>query len=220
MLVPTLPESRFLILDDADMASLVSIALVAERWGGTGPEPLVVPAWWRADADAAMPLVHGAVERRAAAYGLGVLRDELVVEPADPRGSFPELSELLLAATRLAARHGCESVLFPVRAADLDAEVTVATVAREIDRAVLVGRLAALDAEDSAARSVITPLVDFDDEQLLDLARDLSVPSDACWWSGANSDPTAADAARRWQGVGAMPAGPIATPGPRLTRTA
>ena len=63
MLVPTLPESRFLILDDADMASLVSIALVAERWGGAGPEPLVIPAWWRAEADTAMPLVHAAVDR-------------------------------------------------------------------------------------------------------------------------------------------------------------
>lgn len=223
MLVPTLPESRFLILDDADMASLVSVALAAERWAGVGGSdraPVVVPAWWRPDADTAMPLVHRAVQRRAALYGLTAVRDELVAEPSEGSQAFPELSQLLLAATRLAARHGCDAVLFPVRAADLEREVTVAGVAREVDRAVLVGRLASLDGEGLAACTVITPLVDLDDEQLLDLARDLSVPSDACWWSGVGDEPAAAEAARRWQGVRGMPAGPGLVAGPRLTRTA
>lgn len=223
MLVPTLPESRFLILDDADLASLVSVALVAERWAGVGSRdrsPIVVPAWWRADADTAMPLVHRSVERHASVYGLTAVRDELVVEPSDGDGPFPELSELLLAATRMAVRLGCDSVLFPVRAADRDGGVSVAGVAREVDRAVLVGRLASLDVGGAASCSVVTPLVDLDDEQLLDLARDLSVPSDACWWSGVSGEPAAAEAAERWRGVRGMAAGPAVGVGTRLTRTA
>lgn len=225
MLVPTLPEARYLILDDADLSSLVCVAMAAERWGsggGKGPAPVVVPSWWREHADAAMPLVHGCVERHGLVYAHRPLGEELVVEPAEPDGCFPELSALLLAATRLAGRLGCDAVLFPVRAADLDPQrrVLLETVAREVDRAALVARLGSLD---GAPCSVVTPLVDFDDEQLIDLARDLAVPTETCWWSGVGGvggggDPLAAEAGERWSAVRAMPAGPAPSRG--LTRTA
>ena len=211
MLVPTLPEARYLILDDADLSSLVCVAMAAERWGsggGKSPAPVVVPSWWRNNADAAMPLVHRCVERHAQIYAHRPVAEELVVEPVEADGSFPELSALLLAATRLAGRLGCDAVLFPVRAADLesDGRVLLDTVTREVDRAGLVARLGALDS--GAPCTVVTPLIDFDDEQLIDLARDLSVPTEACWWSGLAGDPLAAEAAERWHAVRAMPAGP------------
>lgn len=218
MLVPTMPEARYLILDDADLPSLVSVALAAERWGGRGPAPVVVPCWWRPRPDAAMPLVHRGVERHAGVYGVDRSHEELLAEPEPGADRFPERSAMLLGAARLAVRLGCDAVLFPVRAADLGDEVTADAVACEVDRATLVARLAALDAP-GAACSVITPLVDFDDEQLVDLARDLSVPIETCWWSGAPGDPDAAVAAERWAAVRAMPAGP-AEPARRLIRTA
>jgi hypothetical protein len=221
MLVPTLPEARYLILDDADLSSLVCVAMAAERWGSTGgkaPAPVVVPSWWRDNADGAMPLVHRCVERHALVYAHRPIAEELVVEPAEPAGSFPELSALLLAATRLAGRLGCDAVLFPVRAADLDPEgrVLLDTVAREVDRAALVARLGGLDS--GAPCSVVTPLIDFDDEQLIDLARELSVPTETCWWPGIPGYLLAAEAAERWGAVRAMPAGPAPSRG--LTRTA
>ncbi len=219
MLVPTLPEARYLILDDADLASLVSVALAGERWGGQGPAPVVVPAWWRPGADDAMPLVHKAVARHAGVYGARALGEELVVEPG-PDGAFAELSDLLLAAARLARNLGCDSVLFPVRAADLSPEgdCPVGLVAREVDRAALVSRLASLDLPETPACQIVTPLVDFDDEQLIDLARDLSVPSESCWWAADADDSGVRAAAARWRELAAMPAGPA--PAPRLTRTA
>lgn len=224
MLVPTLPEARYLILDDADLPSLVAVALAAERWGGAGTgarsAPVVVPAWWRPEADAAMPLVHAAVHRHAALYEHQPLPEELVVEPSEPVGTFPQLSDLLLTATRLAGRLGCDAVLFPVRAADLhpDARLDPDLIAREVDRAALITRLASLDTGSGTGCSVITPLIDFDDEQLIDLARDLAVPTEQCWWSAAPSDPAARHAAERWRAVRAMPAGPA--PARVLTRTA
>lgn len=221
MLVPTLPEARYLILDDADLSSLVCVAIASERWGSAGgktPAPVVVPSWWRENADAAMPLVHRCVDRHAQVYAHRPIAEELVVEPAETGGSFPELSALLLAATRLAGRLGCDAVLFPVRAADLDPQgrVLLDTVAREVDRAALVSRLGSLDT--GAPCSVVTPLIDFDDEQLIDLARDLSVPTETCWWSGIAGDPLAAEASERWSAVRAMSAGPAPSRG--LTRTA
>lgn len=218
MLVPTLPEARYLILDDADLSSLVAVALAAERWGGQGPAPVLVPSWWGSQADAAMPLVHGVLAQQARLYAAELWREELVVEPEEHEGGFPGLSDLLLAGVRLAARVGCDAVLFPVRAADLDGDMTVGTVAREVDRAALIARLASLDNPDAAPCRVVTPLIDFDDEQLIDLARDLSVPTECCWWSAAGDEPLAERAASRWQGVRAMPAGP--GPGLRLPRTA
>lgn len=220
MLVPTMPEARYLILDDADLASLVSVALAAERWGGRGRPPVIVPCWWRPDADLAMPLVHTAAERHASIFGLEFVPDELLAEAGADDDTHPERSAMLLRAIDLAARHGCDAVLFPVRAADLGVAgvVGVDQVAREIDRAALVSRLAALD-HHAAGCTVVTPLVDFDDEQLIDLARDLSAPTEACWWSGVRDDPTASRAAERWAAVRAMPAGP-AEPVRRLTRTA
>lgn len=220
MVVPTLPEARYLVLNDADLASLVCVALAAERWGGQGQAPVIVPSWWAPEADLAMPLVNRSSERQAAQYALKSLPEELVVEPADPASGFSELSQLLLAATRLAAQRGCESVLFPIRAADLEDGVSVRTVAREIDRAALVGRLAALDAADGAPVSVVTPLIDLDDEQLIDLARDLSVPFELCWWAGVSGEPAAERAGARWRGVGDMAAGAAASPGEeRFART-
>jgi hypothetical protein len=207
MLVPTLPEARYLILDDADAPSTVAAVLASERWGGRGPAPVLVPAWWRADADACMPLVHGAVARHAAVLGLRTLAEELVVEPGEAPGGAGVVSQLLLAAVQMADRAGCDAVLFPVRAADFGdaAEPSVGLIAREVDRAVLVGRLASLDAD--APRTVVTPLVDLDDEQLVDLARDLGVAAESCWWAGRGSDSVAAHAARRWSGLSTLPAG-------------
>lgn len=212
-MVPTLPHARYLILDDADLSSAVAVSLAVERWGGTGPAPLLVPTWWRAGADEAMPLVHRTVEHHAGHYGLRTLAHELVV----PTTESSSISHLLLAATELARQQSCDAVLFPVRAADWsdDGRPEIEILAREIDRAVMVGRLAALDAHEDAKSdaSVQTPLVDLDDEQLVDLARDLAVPAEACWWANAGEDRLAIAARERWRSLRGI-AGPIARTDP------
>lgn len=201
MLVPTLPSSRFLILDDADLASSVSVSIAVDRVLDSGGMPVLVPSWWRSGADDAMPLVHKAVDRHASVYGAGVFQAELVVEPDERQGpSGGLLSQLLLAAIPLALEAGCNSVLFPVRPDGVGdgAGLDVAAVAREVDRAALVTRLAALDHAEPC--EIVTPMVDLTDRQVLDLAYDMGVSTEMCWWSGV-SDDAAADAARgRWSG--------------------
>lgn len=220
MLGPTLPEARYLILDDADLSSLVSIAMASERWGGKGPAPVLAPAWWRPDADDAMPLVHRATGRHAALFGMTTIPEELVVEPREEPGGAGVISQLLLAASQMAARSGCDAVLFPVRAADLNADgrLTLPTLAREVDRAELIGRLATLDSGEP--RSIATPLVDFDDEQLIDLAQDLGVPVEACWWAGRRGEPGADAATQRWRALLVTPTGREQTPVPPMVRSA
>lgn len=218
MLVPTLPEARYLILDDADVASLVSVALASERWGGRGEAPVVAAAWWRAAGDETLPLVHRAVERQASLFGLRRAGEELAIgtgpDPFDPS----QRSELLLAACRLAVQIGCDAVLYPVRAAEdtPDASLSVDAIAREVDRAALVSRLFSL--EGTGPIEVVTPVVDLNDEQVGDLARDLGVPVDATWWGAAGGDPLAREASVRWRSLRGVQAGEPA--GQRLVRTA
>jgi len=198
MLVPTLPASRFLVLDDADMPSAVSLALAAERVGDDRAEPVIVPTWWQSGADEAMPLVHKAVERHASVYGVRRVHAELVVEPSDEPGSASVLSQLLLAAVPLALREGCDAILFPIRPAlaQETGDISVEGIAREVDRCELVARLASLDNERPC--SIVTPMVDLSDRQIVDLARDMGVPAEVCWWSGVGGEAFAESCAARW----------------------
>lgn len=205
MLVPTLAEARYLILDDGDLPSALSVALASERSLISGARadsnmPVVVPAWWRSEPDQTMPLVHKAVQRHASLYGVRAIQTELVVDASPESGGLASISRLLLAATELAASEGCDAVLFPVRGGDWsdDSEPDLESIAREVDRAALVSRLAAIDADPCA---VATPLVDLDDVQTIDLARDLSVPTECCWWSLAPGDPLAEGYAARWRSI-------------------
>ncbi|MFK7883001.1 MAG: hypothetical protein AB8F26_02305 [Phycisphaerales bacterium] len=207
MLVPTLPDARFLILDNADMPAALSVALAAEAAGmghsdGRSDDrtPVLVPAWWGVHADQSMPLVHTAVERQAAVYGARTLATELVVEPDQSSGGYAVLSQLLMAAVKLAAREGCDAVLFPIQATELGEsdELSVDIIAREVDRAALISRLACLD---TGPCSVVTPLIDFDASQTIDLVRDMGVPVDLCWWSSASGEPFADAQASRWRGI-------------------
>lgn len=197
MLVPTLPASRFLILDDADLPACVSVALASERGMDPSGGPVLVPSWWRDGADDAMPLVHRSVERHASVYGAGVASAELVIEPSSETGL--DLSQLLLAAVPLALEHGCDAVLFPVRPDGVPGSVDLPVdgIAREVDRAELIARLAALDT--GSPCPIVTPMVDLTDRQVIDLAADMGVSNELCWWHGMRDEPVALESASRWK---------------------
>ncbi|MEM9372081.1 MAG: hypothetical protein AAGA55_00420 [Planctomycetota bacterium] len=239
MLVPTLPASRLLILDDGDLPAGVCVALAAERLADASTTPVLVPSWWRGGADETMPLVHKdasttpflepscgrggedetmpldhkAVERHARLYDAGLANAELVVEPGPAPAPHAVWSQLLMAAVRLAHETGCDAVLFPVRPDSITDEghPPVEEIAREVDRAALITRLAALDYERPCA--VLTPLVDLTDLQVLDLAYDMAVSTEGCWWAGVQADPAAASAGERWTRRPAPARAVLATPG-------
>ena len=76
-------------------------------------------------------------------------------------------------------------------------------IAQAADRALLAGRLAGLDAtlHASPGVQVETPLLDLTDGQLADLAMDMDVPLETCWWWGGDTghDAQAHQARARWR---------------------
>lgn len=187
-------STRVLVLSDGDLPSLVAAASVAEQAVGISDpakRPILLPF-------AATPAQTAAVVAQGRALSFSVL-------PAIPATDLSADGEAqcrdLLAALYGAARAGIDSVLWPVSAA-IGERVDVDLASTLADRALLVGRLVALDASRHTRPSVRieTPYVDLTDTQLADLAADMAVPlSTVWWWGGANGD--AARARTRWSGA-------------------
>lgn len=184
-------STRVLVLSDGDLPSLVAAASVAEQAVGVSDpakRPILLPF-------AATPAQAAAVAAQGRALSLSVL-------PAIPATDFSADGEAqcrdLIAALYGAARAGIDSVLWPISAA-IGESVDVDLASVFADRALLVGRLVALDASRHARPSVRieTPYVDLTDTQLADLAADLAVPLSSVWWWGGD-DGDAARARSRW----------------------
>lgn len=190
-----------LVLMDGDLASLVACAMAREQSALTdGPTPspvlgLAFPALVDSD-----PLRHRAIRTQAQAYAI-----ELAAPVSVDVGAVHERGEReaieLIAAAYEGIRRGCTRVLWPVSAAAGDS-LDLDRIAQAADRALLVGRLAGLDAmlHGSPGLTIETPVVDFSDRQLADLALDMDVPIEACWWWGGESarDPLAQQSRARW----------------------
>ncbi|MBI1189569.1 MAG: hypothetical protein GC200_02665 [Tepidisphaera sp.] len=192
-----------LVLIDGDLASLVGCAMAREQSALTeGPDPSPVLAMGFPLLFDADPLRHRAIRAQAQAYAI-----DLSVPPSVDVGAVSERGERetieLLAACYEAMRRGCTRVLWPVSAAAGDS-LDLDRIAQAADRALLSGRLAGLDAvlHGSPGVTIETPLLDLTDRQLADLAMDMDVPIDTCWWWGgageAAHDAQAHQARARW----------------------
>jgi len=178
---------RTLIIGDGDLAGLIACAAARESAllaGLTSPGVLWAgPALAEEAAERAE-----AGQRHAEAYGLELLTHAAPnsIYAAKPAG--PDDNRLLLAAAAAALEHGCDRVAWPVHFGgpgtpgepghDLDA------ISRAVDRALLITRLIGVDAAQHArpAFRIETPYIDFTDRQIADLALDLDVPVETCWW--------------------------------------
>jgi hypothetical protein len=108
---------------------------------------------------------------------------------------------MLLEAGRAAIELGAGRVVWSVHAGvpGRPEELDLDAASREADRALLVTRLLALDAESHGVQSIRIepPLADLTDRQLVELALDLDAPIRLCgWWSDVGSDEHA-----RWMGA-------------------
>lgn len=199
MPTPRFSSERCLILSDGGLESAVVAAIAAEQTTRADTEPpLVIPAWWGApaDLDLLLPSIDRAVARQAELFGLALLTDqtayppELSEEQAVNQASMQ--SQMLLQSSAYASELGIRRLIWPARignaSIDFDPARDLDRLASTIDRSVLIGRLATLDApnagDEAELREVVieTPVVDFSNAQLADLAGDLSVPLDSCWW--------------------------------------
>lgn len=193
-------NARVLVICDGSLASVVACvaakeASLAARPDGAPPPPRPV-AW----------IPAGLTEsQQASAALIGQTYGLEVVAQGDTLGpdATPDLVEstMLVHAVYAAAHRGCPAVFWPAHAPGSnqspDADPDLNTIARIIDKALLVGRLCALDAEhhNIPAIRVEAPYADLNTEQIADLARDLEVKLSLCWWW---EDPAGAAEKARW----------------------
>jgi hypothetical protein len=194
-------SGKTLILSDAGPASLLACACIRESiaLGQVGKGLAEAPT------DAAVlpfPPVRPALQaiaRQCELFTLPVLSPTAAAEPAAPS---PEAeSHHLLSATHLAARNGFTTVLWPASAAAGDS-LDLDRIAQITDRALLVSRLVAIDADSHGAPSIRieTPYADLTDRQIADLIADMELPIESCWWWGAEAIDALADReSRRWK---------------------
>lgn len=186
-------RERRLIISDGGLPALVACAIAAEEAalaeGGDAPIVLPVPP------PGGREVQDEALRRQCERLRLSLLPPVLpALASSDAEGETRDL----LAATYGAARAGAAVVLWPVTAWKGDA-IDMDRLAQIADRALLVGRLVALDASVHGVPSirVETPLLDLADDQVADLAADLGVPLEAVWWWGG-ADAEARRERDRW----------------------
>ncbi len=195
------PMRKTLILCDGGLTSLLAAA-VAREWQSVPPKKGAKAA----GRVVMMPRAHlPASRQRAAELQAELYGHELITAKIETIGGETSAGEMrtreLLSAGYTAARLGCEVVVWPVQCVE-HGEPNLDQIAKVADRAVLVSRLVALDADEhgQAGMMIETPYVDFTDEQIADLAADMNVATTLCWWNQAGAgDAEAAAERERWE---------------------
>jgi hypothetical protein len=176
------PHGRTLIIANGGLLSLLAMAAAREAVLAAALPDALRPV-------ALLPHLQGptAEARRAAALRHADLYDLELVESPVPGQASAAVGEsqthLLTHAAYLAASRGLACVVWPVRAGSGD-DIDLHHAAKACDRAVLIARLVALDADEHGVVSirVETPFLDLADRQIADVAIDLAVPARECWW--------------------------------------
>jgi len=173
-------SSRTLVIANGGFLSLLALAMAREAVtaAGGGERPI-----------AYLPSLTGpaASPKRAAAVRQADLFDAELVDAPVPSQAASAVGEaqtrLLLAAAYAAVARHAAVVVWPVRAGMGD-DVDVPHAARAADRALLITRLVALDADEHHLPSIRieAPFIDLSDRQVADLALDLDLPVRECWW--------------------------------------
>ncbi|QOJ01469.1 MAG: hypothetical protein HRU70_13640 [Phycisphaeraceae bacterium] len=114
----------------------------------------------------------------------------------------PAATCLLASACSAAVSMGRDGIVWPVQF-ESNGTPDIAPVSRAIDRALLVTRLWALDAWTHGRPGVHieTPYADLRDAQLAELALDLGVPVELCWWADAHEGGVGWAQRERWTRV-------------------
>ncbi len=181
-----------MVLCDGGLASLVALAMAAEETvavGKAGAEARPVSAvgavrarCWEPTREAQL----AAVELQTQALGVPIVGGSLAPLPsdADPSRGESATNELVTAAY-YALRTGCSKLVWPVHVDRAIGDREALDYAAEAcDRALLVSRLVLLDAAGAEVPEVTIalPMVDYEDDQLAELALDLAVPLHTLWW--------------------------------------
>jgi len=205
------------VLMDADVPSAVALAALREereihlraRPEATAAGPLskagaklaIMEMPWLGEPARA---VHSAVRRIAEVHGLVLLEAGFPEAGITDRGTVRSPGTIetigLLNVASAAAAAGFSRVVWPATAG-VGEGVDIDRAAAIMDRAMLCGRLVAIDAIHHGCPGIHieTPYADLSDTQMADLALDMAVPLESCWWWGGDADDAGANLARaRW----------------------
>ncbi len=194
MQIPRYPNERCLLITDAGLGSLVLAAMASEQPNTPDQQrSTLYPAWWtsQSDMDLRIPAIDRAVQMQADLLSLTMIRDHAGYpeDTSKPASLGVHQTRMLLDAATLAIELGIKRVVWPIMAITPtdpdDLSNKLDDIATAIDRALLTARLATLDAHAHGGVEVVieTPLIDLTNKQLSDLAADLNVPINSCWWT-------------------------------------
>lgn len=213
MIVPRFTQEQCLILTDADAESLLATAMASEQQSISSTDPsMLIPTWWGAndtDLDLVLSALEPAARKHADIFGHQLLADHAIYPPESPDSSSISLhanqTRMLLDASYLAIQLGLKRVVWPIRI-PMNHPDRIKGIGDALDRAMLVSRLVSIDADETTAPEVIieTPFIDLSDAQIADLAMDMAIPLESCWWANAQDLPLAQSCAKAWQGMNAL----------------
>lgn len=125
---------------------------------------------------------YSAIHRLADVDGLPKIEVSMPDFGSSATPGMQESAGLLMCAYAAAAA-GYSRVVWPCTAGAGEG-VDIDRAAAIMDRAVLCGRLVAIDAASHGRPGIHieTPYADLSDRQIADLALDLAVPLEGCWW--------------------------------------
>lgn len=194
---------RALVISDGDLPGLLATAIATEETVRREnlrrlPDPVVWAAWHdEAPAEARDRAVRG----HAASLGAHHIETaHLPREAEESEGSWQ--SRVLLRAGVLALANGCRRVVWPVvfESGSPEEPAAVELIAGALSRAVLVSRLVSMEVEGTGLPEVVleTPFVDLSDGQVAELAAEMGLSVEDCWWWSDTVTPAANRARSRW----------------------
>ncbi|MDX2148017.1 MAG: hypothetical protein SFZ23_10890 [Planctomycetota bacterium] len=194
---------RTLIVSDGGLVGLLACALAREgvlAYDGPEPQRLSMPLLWIPRFRCSLgtgALRAAALERHAELLALTPARSEFEVEAESLLGEAPasEAEDIaherapslagaraLLDACQDAGVLECSRVVWACTATDHEGRVRSDALARVLNRALLVARLAGVE---GVTLDVHTPVADLAMSRVADLVQDLGVPVEEAWWSRA-----------------------------------
>lgn len=183
---------RTLVIGDGGISSILACSAAADAALLAEPDPArrrqIRPVLWVGALQGPTATARRWVSRRQAE----LFDLELVEEPEGAPsslaatvvgGEWPGDTLNLVKASVAAIERGCSSVVWPTHSSHAQAP-ELDEVSRAVDRALLVGRLIALDADQHGCPGfhIETPTVDLSDRQIADLVLDMDLPVRLCWW--------------------------------------
>lgn len=188
------------VLSDSGPASLVALLAALD----TGARVCAAP--WGDAARAGHP-AFGALQRQSGELGFD-LAPAASDAPGRPLaealallGAVSAAIERAKSAPRPENAVGGLLVIWPVHLGGGDAGASLDRIGAALDRALLVSRLASMDADVPGGVRLEAPYADLTDRQVAELALDLDAPLHTCWWADVDAGPDAAAERDRWERV-------------------